>query len=76
MLPYVPIADRVRIGVAMFSYRDSLTFGITADYHSTPDIDVLADGVVASMRELLEAGAMTGAEGLPEMERPPLHTGD
>jgi hypothetical protein len=35
MLPYVPIADRVRIGVAMFSYRDNLTFGITADYDSS-----------------------------------------
>lgn len=81
MLPYVPIADRVRIGVAMFSYRDTLTFGITADYHSTPDLDVLADGVGASMRELLEEAAAAGGpaarpEGRREMERPPLHTGD
>ena len=45
MLPYVPIADRVRIGVAMFSYRDTLTFGITADYDTTPDLQVLADGI-------------------------------
>ncbi len=53
MLPYVPIADRVRIGVAMFSYRDTLTFGITADYDTTPDIQVLADGITASMAELV-----------------------
>lgn len=53
MLPYVPIADRVRIGVAMFSYRDTLTFGITADYDTTSDIQVLADGIAASMAELV-----------------------
>lgn len=32
MLPYVPIADRIRTGVEMFSYRDHFTFGITADW--------------------------------------------
>ena len=53
MLPYVPIADRVRIGVAIFSYRGLLTFGITADYHSTPDIDILTEGITDSMAELL-----------------------
>lgn len=55
MLPYVPIADRVRIGVAMFSYRDTLTFGLTADYDTAPDVQVLADGIVASLAELVEA---------------------
>lgn len=53
MLPYVPIADRVRIGVAMFSYRDSLAFGITGDYDTTPDLQVLADGIDASMEEMV-----------------------
>ena len=54
MLPYVPIADRVRIGVAMFSYRDTLCFGLTGDYDSTPDLQVLADGIDESMAELLD----------------------
>jgi diacylglycerol O-acyltransferase len=57
LLPYVPIADRVRIGVAMFSYRDALTFGITADYDSVRDIEVLADGIAQSMAELVRAAA-------------------
>jgi diacylglycerol O-acyltransferase len=60
MLPYVPIADRVRIGIAMFSYCDSLTFGITGDYDSTPDLQVLADGISASMDELLHEAACVG----------------
>lgn len=53
MLPYVPIADRVRIGVAMFSYRDTLTFGITGDYDTAPDLQLLADGISSSMEELV-----------------------
>jgi diacylglycerol O-acyltransferase len=61
MLPYVPIADRVRVGVAMFSYRDTLTFGITADYDTTPDVQVLADGIATSMEELVsDAAARAG----------------
>ena len=53
LLPYVPIADRVRIGVAIFSYRDTLTFGITGDYATTPDLDVLALAIKESMDELV-----------------------
>lgn len=59
ILPYVPIADRLRIGVAMFSYRDALTFGITGDYQTVPDIEVLATGIARSMTELLDVTAQT-----------------
>lgn len=59
VLPYVPIADRVRIGVAIFSYRDALVFGITGDYASSPDLEVLAHGIEASIAELV-AGAGPG----------------
>jgi len=44
MLPYVPIADRVPIGVAMFTYAGQLTFGVTSD-HAVTDLDVLVDGI-------------------------------
>jgi diacylglycerol O-acyltransferase len=60
MLPYVPLADRVRIGVAIFSYRDTLTFGITGDYDTASDLQVLADGISSSMAELLEAARRSG----------------
>ena len=53
LLPYVPIADRVRIGVAIFSYRDTLTFGLTGDYGTVPDLDVLARGIRSSLDELV-----------------------
>jgi WS/DGAT/MGAT family acyltransferase len=53
--PFVPIADRVRIGIAMFSYDGRLTFGITGDYDTVPDIEVLASGITSSMKDLLAA---------------------
>lgn len=56
ILPYAPIADRVRISIAMFSYRDTLVFGVTGDYHSVPDIRTLTDGIASSMTELVEQG--------------------
>ena len=55
LLPWVPIADRVRIGVAMYSYRGRLVFGITGDYDSVPDIEVLASGISNAMQGLLAA---------------------
>jgi diacylglycerol O-acyltransferase / wax synthase len=51
--PYVPIAGRVRTGVAMTTYDGVLSFGVTADEDSTPDLQVLLDGIVAGMDELV-----------------------
>jgi WS/DGAT/MGAT family acyltransferase len=51
MLPYVPIADRVPIGVAMFTYAGQLTFGVTADRDVT-DLEVLVDGIASAWWEL------------------------
>jgi WS/DGAT/MGAT family acyltransferase len=53
--PYVPLGLQLRIGVAIFSYDGHVTFGITGEYDSAPDIKVLADGIDAGMAELLSA---------------------
>jgi WS/DGAT/MGAT family acyltransferase len=52
-LPFVPLGPGVRIGVAILSYNGGLRFGITGDYDTVPDIDVLADGVDAGVTTLL-----------------------
>jgi diacylglycerol O-acyltransferase len=57
-LPYVPIADQVRMGVAMFSYCGELTFGLTGD-GDIDDLDILADGIESSWC------ALTGPSVLP-----------
>jgi diacylglycerol O-acyltransferase / wax synthase len=55
LIPYVPIATTLRTGVSIFSYCGQMTFGITADYASTPDIGVLARGIETGIAELLAA---------------------
>jgi diacylglycerol O-acyltransferase len=62
LLPYVPIADRVRIGVAIFSYRDTLTFGITGDHDTAADLTVLAEGISSSVAELVAAAQRSAVE--------------
>jgi diacylglycerol O-acyltransferase len=53
--PYVPLVSPMRVGVAVFSYDGRLTFGVTADYDTVPDVEVLCDGIEAGMRELRKA---------------------
>ena len=55
--PYVPLAGQVRIGVAIFSYDGQVSFGVTGDYDTAPDIDVLCRGIEAGMDELLATAA-------------------
>jgi WS/DGAT/MGAT family acyltransferase len=54
VFPYVPLGIQMRLGVAIFSYDGVVSFGITGDYDSTADIDVLAEGIRSAMAELLE----------------------
>ena len=51
--PVVPLAAAHSIGIAIFSYNGSLSFGLIADSESTPDIDVLAEGIEDGIDELL-----------------------
>ncbi|HXW58762.1 MAG TPA: wax ester/triacylglycerol synthase family O-acyltransferase [Solirubrobacteraceae bacterium] len=51
--PFVPVIGQVRISIAIFSYDGGLYFGVTGDYDSSSDIDILTRGVERSMTELL-----------------------
>jgi WS/DGAT/MGAT family acyltransferase len=51
--PFVPLAGHVRIGVAIVSYDGALNFGVTGDYETAPDIEVLCEGIEAGIDELL-----------------------
>jgi diacylglycerol O-acyltransferase / wax synthase len=53
VLPMVPIALQVRIGIAIVSYASDLSFGITADYDTAPDVDKLAEGIEAGLARLV-----------------------
>jgi len=51
--PYVPLAGQIRIGLAIFSYDGQVTFGITGDWDTTEDLDVLGRGIESGMRTML-----------------------
>jgi diacylglycerol O-acyltransferase len=51
--PYVPVIGNVRISIAIFSYDGGLYFGVTGDYDSSNDIDVLTAGVERATKELV-----------------------
>jgi diacylglycerol O-acyltransferase / wax synthase len=55
IIPYVPIATTVRIGVSIFTYCDGVTFGVTGDFAANPDLDVLAQGIESGVAELVAA---------------------
>ena len=55
IVPYVPIATTLRTGISIFTYCDEVTFGITGDYASNPDIEVLASGLEDGVAALLKA---------------------
>jgi hypothetical protein len=55
--PFVPLAGHVRVGVAIVSYDGGLSFGVTGDYETAPDIGVLAEGIERGLAELMPAPA-------------------
>jgi diacylglycerol O-acyltransferase len=57
--PYVPIADRLRSGVAVTSYDGRLLFGVTTDRDSMPDAHVLVAGITRGFTDL---GALAGVD--------------
>jgi diacylglycerol O-acyltransferase len=59
--PYVPIADRLRIGIAVTSYDGRLSLGITADRDTVPDAEVLVRGLETGFADLLGAAQKVGA---------------
>ena len=50
--PFVPIMHGVRIGTAILSYNGELAFGITGDFDTVPDVDVLAAAIAAGITDL------------------------
>ncbi len=52
LAPYVPISYGVPIVTAVVSYNGRLTFGITGDRNTTPDIEVIAARTAAGISDL------------------------
>jgi diacylglycerol O-acyltransferase / wax synthase len=51
---YVPIAGGTRVSIGIFSYLNTMTFGINADFDAFPDVDVLSGGIRKGIEELMD----------------------
>ena len=47
VIPYVPIAEGVRISIGIATYNGQVAFGVTGDYDAVPDLDVLCAAIEA-----------------------------
>ena len=45
------------LAVAIMSYNGGLDYGLLGDYDALPDIDVIAEGIDVSLKDLLDAAA-------------------
>jgi diacylglycerol O-acyltransferase len=50
---YVPIAGGTRCSIGIFSYQNTMTFGLNADFDGYPDLDTLSSGIRRGLDELL-----------------------
>jgi diacylglycerol O-acyltransferase / wax synthase len=66
LYPYVPIATRLRTGVAVLTYRDRMTFGITADLSSAPERRLLADAIERDIAALTAIATVRNGPDRPQ----------
>jgi diacylglycerol O-acyltransferase len=52
--PFVPITHGIRVSTAILSYNGRLFFGVTGDYATASDVDVLAAATAAGISQLCE----------------------
>lgn len=57
LFPYVMLGKDIRIATAIFSYNGSVYFGVTGDYDSVPDLDVICRGIETSVATLTALGS-------------------
>ena len=60
VLPLVPLATEHCLGIAVVSYNGTVTFGLSADYDTVPDLSVLRDGIETALAELHELATANG----------------
>jgi diacylglycerol O-acyltransferase len=66
-LPFVPLSQGVRIGVAILSYNGKVRFGVTGDFDTVPEVAWFCERIEAHVAELVEQSELAefAAEGRP-----------
>jgi diacylglycerol O-acyltransferase len=60
--PYVPISHGIRVSTAILSYNGRLGFGVTGDFDTAKDVDVLAAAIETDIEELRDLATSTLGE--------------
>jgi hypothetical protein len=55
LFPVAFLPNHHALAVAIMSYDGAIDYGLLGDYDALPDIDVIADGIDAALKELLAA---------------------
>lgn len=71
ILPYVPIAYRLRTGISIFTYGGQVTFGVTGDAAGAPEVERLAAAIEAEVRALLAAYRPAASSAAPTADAAP-----
>ncbi len=61
LFPVAFLPEHHGLAVAIMSYNGNMDYGLLGDYDALPDIDVVADGIDASLAELLVAARAKSA---------------
>lgn len=69
VFPIAFLPSNHALSIAIMSYNGAIDYGLLGDYDALADIDSIAEGVDASLRELLLA-ARGGAPTVPTRKRP------
>jgi diacylglycerol O-acyltransferase len=68
--PFVPISHGVRVSTAILSYNGRLFFGITGDYSTAPDVQVLASAASGGIEQLRERALQRLSNSRPTSDPP------
>ena len=63
LFPVAFLPENHALAVAIMSYNGGLDYGLLGDYDAMPDLDVVADGVEATLAELLAAARGRSGRG-------------
>jgi diacylglycerol O-acyltransferase len=58
-LPFVPLSQGVRVGVAILSYNGQVFFGVTGDYDTVPEVEWMCRRIEAGVAELARRGGIS-----------------
>ncbi|HET9074570.1 MAG TPA: wax ester/triacylglycerol synthase family O-acyltransferase [Solirubrobacteraceae bacterium] len=75
MYPLPFLAEHHGLAVAIISYDGGLEYGLLGDYAALADLDVIAEGIEATLEELLAAAAAAAAVRRTRRARPATRAG-